>query len=76
MTAGRGAPCFDARWIQVYTTGVLLGKDVRYTPLRGTKAANPGGGIDWINAADLIVGRLAIVIKAAEILEHVYYNFC
>jgi hypothetical protein len=22
------------------------------------------------------VGRLAIVIKAVEILEHVYYNFC
>jgi hypothetical protein len=24
----------------------------------------------------LAVGRLAIVIKAVEILEHVYYNFC
>jgi len=24
----------------------------------------------------LVVGRLAIVIKAVEILEHMYYNFC
>jgi hypothetical protein len=43
--------------VQVYTTGALLGKDVRYTPHK-VKAANPGGGIDWINAADLIVGWL------------------
>jgi hypothetical protein len=45
MPAGRALSIFDTRLIQVYTTGALLGKDVRYTPPRGMKTANPGGGI-------------------------------
>jgi hypothetical protein len=60
MPAGRALLVFDMRLIQVYTTGVLLRKDASYTPPRGIRAANSGGGIDCKNVAGYLLGRASI----------------